>query len=178
MGDSNQEEEEYIVEKIVGKRVRNGAVEYLLKWKDYPEDQNTWEPEKCLNCIGLVHEFEANRAKDLGLKYERPQKSAAPQTAAAHRGRPRSKPEDKPQMARNRDQNVKPKPNLRSRAKTGFDQGLVPEEVLGATNTPGFLNYLVKWRGVEKATLVPSSVASVKCPQLVIKYLQSKVAWE
>ena len=39
------EEDEYIVEEILDKRVaKKGKVEYLIKWKDFnqPED-NTWE---------------------------------------------------------------------------------------------------------------------------------------
>ncbi len=39
---SESENEEYELEKIVRKRVmRNGKIEYLAKWKDYPDDQNT-----------------------------------------------------------------------------------------------------------------------------------------
>lgn len=32
------------MEKVVGRRVQRGRVEYLIRWKGCPEDQNTWEP--------------------------------------------------------------------------------------------------------------------------------------
>lgn len=33
----------YQVEKIVGKRIKNGHNEYLVKWEGYDNSQNTWE---------------------------------------------------------------------------------------------------------------------------------------
>ena len=34
--------EEFVVERIVSHRFRNGRKEYLLAWKGYPEGENTW----------------------------------------------------------------------------------------------------------------------------------------
>lgn len=53
------QEEEYVVEKIVGKRVVKGRIEYLLKWKGYNDDENTWEPKDNLDCTELLADFES-----------------------------------------------------------------------------------------------------------------------
>jgi hypothetical protein len=37
-----EEGEEFIVERIVSHRFRNGRKEYLLAWKGYSEEENTW----------------------------------------------------------------------------------------------------------------------------------------
>ena len=35
---------EYEVERILGKRTKKGRVEYLVKWLGYQNDYNSWEP--------------------------------------------------------------------------------------------------------------------------------------
>jgi hypothetical protein len=37
-------EEQYEVEAIRARRQRNNKLQYLIKWKGYPESDNTWKP--------------------------------------------------------------------------------------------------------------------------------------
>jgi hypothetical protein len=43
--------EEYEVEKILDMRQINNKTEYLIKWKNYPESSNQWEPAKNLTHV-------------------------------------------------------------------------------------------------------------------------------
>ena len=50
----------YEVEKVVGKRHDGGRVEYRVRWKDYSEEEDTWEPLANLKrAKGVVEEYES-----------------------------------------------------------------------------------------------------------------------
>ncbi|KAI1287278.1 Heterochromatin protein 1 [Halotydeus destructor] len=58
--------ETFTVERILDKRIRDdGKTEYYLKWADYPESSNSWEPREFLMCVDLIDDFERKYAKRL-----------------------------------------------------------------------------------------------------------------
>ncbi|XP_025208759.1 heterochromatin protein 1-like isoform X2 [Melanaphis sacchari] len=61
----------YVVENILNFRTNNGYNEYFLKWKDYDDSYNTWEPEENLNCSHLVENFK-QKNPDLKCKLPNP----------------------------------------------------------------------------------------------------------
>ncbi|KZC10249.1 Histone-lysine N-methyltransferase SUV39H2, partial [Dufourea novaeangliae] len=52
------------VEEILGKKELDDQSLYLIKWKNWDSDYNTWEPvSNLVNCPEMLEDFEANRLK-------------------------------------------------------------------------------------------------------------------
>merc|ERR1712024_183515 len=111
-----EEEEEYSVEKVIDKRTgKSGKVEYLLKWKGYGDEDNTWEPSENLDCQDLIETFEKKYKEKQAAK-----KSAGPEkrkgAGSGGEGKKKKNDDDRPR---------------------GFDRGLDPERIIGATDSSG-----------------------------------------
>jgi len=58
-------EEQYEVEAIRAHRWQNNKLRYLIKWKGYPESDNTWEPVGNIQALLLTREYhEAHPLED------------------------------------------------------------------------------------------------------------------
>jgi len=58
-------EKEYEVEKILDRQERRGKTRYLVKWKEYTVEENTWEGlENLRNAMEKVEEFEKGRFEE------------------------------------------------------------------------------------------------------------------
>ena len=157
------EEEEYVVEKILQKKiVGKGKVEYYLKWIGYDDADNTWEPVENLDCPELIEKFEADlKAKEAEKSKEKSEHSKSKKRKSEH-------DDSKSNKKKNFDEESRPK---------GFDRGLDPERIIGATDSSGELMFLMKWHNTDEADLVPARQANVRCPQVVISFYEERLTW-
>ena len=96
-------------------------VEYLLKWRGYDDDDNTWEPADNLDCIDLIEDFERKR-KEQG----------------------KVKPGDKRKLESKKEKEKEKKVAKPGERLRGFERRLDPERIVGATDSSGELMFLIK----------------------------------
>ncbi|XP_051569636.1 chromobox protein homolog 1-like [Myxocyprinus asiaticus] len=154
-----EEEEEYVVEKVLDRRVVKGRVEYLLRWKGFTDNDNTWEPEDNLDCPDLIAEYLQSHKTPTDDKKD---------SSGKRKGESDTDGTEEVRSKKRKDEQDKPR---------GFARGLEPERIIGATDSSGELMFLMKWRNSDEADLVPAKEANVKCPQVVITFYEERLTW-
>ncbi|XP_046660156.1 chromobox protein homolog 1-like isoform X2 [Homalodisca vitripennis] len=170
-------EEEFSVEKVLDVRItKSGKTEYFLKWKGYSDEENTWEPEENLDCPELIQEFKDARKKKESLKR---QEETTPKQPAKKKKTTKDGKEGKEKEVKEKEEKT-PQPKkkvVEDDTPKGFERGLEPERVIGATDSSGELMFLMKWKGTDEADLVPAKLANIRCPQIVIQFYEERLTW-
>ncbi|CAG2179243.1 unnamed protein product [Oppiella nova] len=146
----------------------------LQKWKGYPDEENTFEEKR--------RKDKAGGAGGAGTS------TSTPEPTASSRRRTDSKDET-PVVADKRSRRATPRRPAKDKSleehfdsamkkpRGGFERGLRPDRILGATDASGELMFLMKWLDSDEADLVPAKMANVKCPQIVIKFYEDSLTW-
>ncbi|KAK7886243.1 hypothetical protein WMY93_025864 [Mugilogobius chulae] len=153
--------QEFVVEKIIRRRVSNGRVEYFLKWKGFTDADNTWEPEDNLDCPELIEAF---LIKNTHLTEEE-QCEIMP------------KEEMTEQETEITDSSVLQQNTELSDSKPLLSSRQEPECIIGSTDRRGELMFLVKWKNSEDVALLSAREVSARCPQVVIDFYEQKLTW-
>lgn len=185
-GTTEEEEEEFEVEKVVDKRIHKGKVEYLLKWKGYPSSDNTWEKEESLDCPELLQEYERRRRLEKqpvdGKKEIKKEKRKEPSDKSESKTKKRkvsemgsnNMPAFDPQLPNDAGEDDDPS---KEDDVDPLAEGWEASAILGATDVEGQVHFLIQWKGTDRADLIPSTTANVRWPQIVIKFYEERVTW-
>ncbi|XP_034030886.1 chromobox protein homolog 3 isoform X1 [Thalassophryne amazonica] len=163
--------QEFVVEKIICRRILNGRVEYFLKWKGFTDADNTWEPEDNLDCPELIEEFLRNTNLSEEDEFIPKEEMTEEETEISFLQSQRQA-----HIVRRDDSAFKPR-DPQSNAPADFSTYLEPECIIGSTDRQGELMFLVKWKNSEDVALLPAREASTRCPQVVIDFYERKLTW-
>ncbi|XP_008185941.1 skin secretory protein xP2 isoform X2 [Acyrthosiphon pisum] len=61
--------------------------------------------------------------------------------------------------------------------KVGFDRGLEPDHIVGATEQDGKLMFLIAWKNSEVADLLESTVVYDRAPQIAIQFFEARLRY-
>ncbi|KAF5269891.1 hypothetical protein FQR65_LT05690 [Abscondita terminalis] len=93
--EEKKEEEEdddtkYEVEEIMDEKMMKGVRHYLIRWKGYDEDGDTWEPETTLDCPDLIKRFK-EKSNDENESPKKGKKGKKTNDRAVEKGKKRKK---------------------------------------------------------------------------------------
>ena len=149
--------EEYVVEKVVNKRVKNhGKIEYLLKWKGYGSEHNTWEPIEHIYCRHKIKQFEQKlKAKKDKKRFSRLRKKTDQSkrpvlkpdrylpTAEAARKNKRSSMDSASKTE------ITDNPQILSTDQEYVVEAIVDKRIVALPDGKEGVQYLIKWEGFD-----------------------------
>lgn len=192
--EDSDEPDEYSVEAIRGKRKnqRTGLTEYLIKWQDYPESDNTWEPIDNLKCPDLILKFnEAEKNKRKRRSVVENKESQTKRTRKLDDSRTNAEPifvEDEvdnistTETLSSTDSNQKEKQKelaeIAARQPKGFDRGLPIDKIIGScTDDDRKLWFFVKWQGMPEMELVDVTEVEEKAPRVLCCWYRERLLY-
>lgn len=165
--EDDSDPDEYNVESIVARRKnpKTGGYEYLIKWENYPDSQNTWEPSEHLKCPDLIAKFnEAEKAKrkrrtvtEKGPKSSQGKKTKGDSAQDILNGEPLLAEDDEDTIEavikdKKKDEE---RDTIERQRPRGFERGLPIEQIVGScTDDNGAVWFFIKWRGHNELELV------------------------
>ncbi|CAG9770701.1 unnamed protein product [Ceutorhynchus assimilis] len=137
------DDSEYEVEKIIDKKITKGVTSYLIRWKGYGPDSDTWEPENTLDCAELIEDF------------KKKQKSKSKKDDKAGKKKKPSKKDDEPEESWDENEDFE------------VDRIL---DVYFHKN--GKKDFLVSWKGYGSSANSWEPEDNMDCKDLIAKYME------
>ena len=189
-------EETYTVERIVAKKKFKGKLKYLVKWENYPEEQNTWEPiENLANVRDLIRNFEEEEEKKKLIEMH---SKKTPQMASSVIENSNTDKmiiddyeiiEEPSEININQisqstplvSNNIKPNTKTQKEGNISVD---IPLKIIGAkikSDDPFELNCMIEWKSANGVRPLNSYVSSLILkklhPDLLINYYEENVKY-
>ncbi|XP_076622268.1 uncharacterized protein LOC143342362 [Colletes latitarsis] len=166
------EEKEYEVEKIVGQRTIKGRRQFLVRWKGYNEDSDTWEQEKDLNCPQLIEEFlieDSENDEEKSKKNDNSLKSIKNKIPKMEKKPKRPKSSTKKQIENDKEIIASDEVRNEKDDQKEFEVEKIIEVHFKKNKTREFL---IRWKGFTSADDTWEPEENLNCSELIEKFMQ------
>lgn len=152
---SKNDEKEYEVEKVVGEKLEYGVRYFLVKWKGWPESDNSWESEKSVDCYELIEKFrESCRTANKNKRTA----NAAPKASKAKKARKTQSVDE------NDSENIK---------NDDSEKEWEVEKVVNVRKGKGGKKeFLIRWKGCKATEDTWEPEDGINCPNLIAAFLK------
>ncbi|KAK4687303.1 hypothetical protein P7C73_g2814, partial [Tremellales sp. Uapishka_1] len=189
--------EEYEIEAILDHSLENGKYTYLVAWKNYGPEHNSWEPDEHLHAPEIVNKYMSKikaaappitkkRGRQSASSSAPPPKAKVAKTRMNGRGAgagKRSAPidVDEEELEDKGDPTVTYETthvDSMDKYEDVMDWEEVVTEIDSVERGPGDkLNVYMSMQGGEKLS-IPTEIAYARCPQKVLKFYEAHLKWK
>ncbi|XP_031635904.1 M-phase phosphoprotein 8-like [Contarinia nasturtii] len=146
--------EEYEVEKIVGEKIEYNVRYFLVKWKGWPESDNSWETEKSVDCYELIEKF-----RDSCRSTNKSNKRTASTTPKASKAK-------KSRKSLSDDENNDEEDDGEDKKEWEV------EKIINFRKRAGKKEYLIRWKGCKASEDTWEPENGINCPNLITAFLK------
>lgn len=157
---SAADDQDYEVEKIVGEKIEYGKRYFLVKWKGWPESDNSWETEKSVDCFELIEKFR-DSCRSATKSNKRPS-SAAPKSKKAKKARKIVEEDDEDDDDNDDDDDD----------DAGEKEWEVEKIVNVRKARGGKKEYLIRWKGCKASEDTWEPEDGISCSSLITAFLK------
>ncbi|KAG9294655.1 hypothetical protein G9A89_008134 [Geosiphon pyriformis] len=167
------DDNEYVVEKIIRhKKTKSGVIHYFLKWKGYPQSENTWEKEENVYATDLIEAYWRQQNPDT----KKAQKSAStkgyvpPVRTVQSLKKLRITDEIREESVASEEEYPPPE-------WTSWEEHVAEVETVERDTKDGELLIYVNWKDGHR-TVHPATEANIRCPQKIIHFYENHLRFK
>lgn len=152
---------EYEVEKIMGEMIQKGKRLFYVKWKNWPESDNSWEAEESVDCADLIEKF-----RDSCRPVAKENKATKRPAAKA--------PVQTPKKTKKADSDEERDPLADEDESDEEELQWEVKQILNVRTRRGKKEYFIKWKNCDDSKNSWEPEDGLNCPGLLAAFAKKK----
>ncbi|KAK4876829.1 hypothetical protein RN001_009335 [Aquatica leii] len=163
--EDEEDDTQYEVEEVIDEKTIRGVKHYLIRWKGYDQDGDTWEPESTLDCPKLIKKFKEQKSNDENVSPKKGRKSKIQSK--------KSKKETDKSGKKEKKKDKKTPKKQKTKVDWESDDEFEVERILDVkVKKNGQREFLVSWKGYSSSQDSWEPEENLDCTDFIEKFME------